>query len=576
MKDWIQPYLRMYKGRIILSLLFGILGIGSGAMLLFISGYLISKSALQPVNIMIVYVPIVAVRAFSIGQAAFLYVEKLISHDIVLRILEKMRTKLYHVVEPQALFLKSRYQTGDLLGVVSEDIEHLQDLYIRTIFPGLVGVLIYSAIIGVLGYFDLVFAIMMALTLGIILFLIPFLSFFIARKNHARLKQQRNKLYQLFTDAIFGLTDWKASGRADEFLSEALKQDESLIETERKIQKWHYIRDALLQLVVGISIIAMLIWSGIQADQEMIAPTVIAAFTLMIFSITDALVPVSDAIEHIPSYHDSIHRITAIEHHDFPEEKMEQSDWSMQDKTEISIDHLNYQYPDSSAPVLKDISIHIAHGKKLAVLGRSGAGKSTLLKLLAGAIEPDQGSIKINDQKMHSGLLSQAVAVLNQKPHLFSTSIANNIRVGRPDATDEEVRLAAEQAQLTSLIDSLPEGIDTQMREMGNRFSGGERQRIAFARVLLQNTPIVLVDEATIGLDPQTERDLLDTMLEAMKDKTVIWITHHLASVEDMDEILFLDDGNISMQGSHKTLLETEEHYRRLYEMDQSLPIANH
>src|SRR5699024_953437 len=126
MRRWIYPYLKQFKTRNIIMILFGLLGIGSGAMLLFVSGFLISKTALQPENIMLVYVPIVSVRAFSIGQAVFLYLEKLTGHDVVLRILQKMRSRLYKIVEPQALSLRSRYQTGDLLGVLSDDIEHLQ------------------------------------------------------------------------------------------------------------------------------------------------------------------------------------------------------------------------------------------------------------------------------------------------------------------------------------------------------------------------------------------------------------------------------------------------------------------
>src|SRR5690625_185143 len=177
MKEWLHPYLKLYKGKIALSLFFGILGVGSGAMLLFMSGYLISKSALRPENIMIVYVPIVAVRAFSIGRAVFLYVEKLASHDLVLRILAKMRVKLYKIVEPQALFLRSRYQTGDLLGVLSDDIEHLQDLYLRSIIPAVLGLTIYTIMIAVFGIFDITFSIMMALMLGVIVFLVPFISF---------------------------------------------------------------------------------------------------------------------------------------------------------------------------------------------------------------------------------------------------------------------------------------------------------------------------------------------------------------------------------------------------------------
>src|SRR5699024_5731668 len=139
MNKWIYTYIKQFKARMSLTILFGFLGILSGAMLLFVSGYLISKSSLRPENIMIVYVPIVSVRAFSISQAVFPYLDKLISHDVVLRILADYRKKLYSFLEPQALILKSRFQTGDILSVLAEDIEKLQDFYIRTLFPSIVG-----------------------------------------------------------------------------------------------------------------------------------------------------------------------------------------------------------------------------------------------------------------------------------------------------------------------------------------------------------------------------------------------------------------------------------------------------
>lgn len=571
MKDWITPYLNQFKGRILLSLLFGIIGIGSGAMLLFVSGYLITKSSLQPVNIMVVYVPIVAVRAFSIGQAVFVYLEKLVSHDLVLRILEKMRTKLYHILEPQALFIRSRYQTGDLLGVLSDDIEHLQDFYIRTIFPSLLGLFLYGIVVLVLGLFNWVFAIMMALMLGVIVFLVPLISLVIAKKNHKSLKRHRSKLYQLLTDAIFGLTDWQASGRTEEFLEQAAYEDRHIIETQHKIQRWHYIRDAIIQLSIGLAVIAMLVWASIEAGNGTISPTVIAAFTLMIFSITDALAPLSDAIEHVPTYVDSLHNIHNVEDPEISSIYLNDVKNIKPEDAVIEINRLSYHYPESSKLVLNELSMTIPVGKKIAILGRSGTGKSTLLKLLAGGMEPISGEIKINGETVTSDLLSRTISVLNQKPHLFSTSIANNIRIGRPDATDEDVLLAAEKAQLGPLIDSLNDGINTQMREMGNRFSGGEKQRIAFARVLLQKTPIILVDEATIGLDPKTEQDLLKTMLDATKDKTVIWVTHHLVGVEQMNEVIFLDQGKISMIGTHNELLATNKHYQTLYKMDQIL-----
>src|SRR5699024_237541 len=145
-----------------------------------------------------------------------------------------------------------------------------------------------------------------------------------------------------------------------------------------------------------------------------------------------------------------------------------------------------------------NLFLTMTSGKKIADLSKSGSWKSTMVKLMASVLEADEGKVSVNKTQMRSELLSKAVSVLNQKPHLFDTSIKNNIRMGRPRASDEELFKVIERAQLTNLISSLPEGLATQMEEMGGRFSGGERQRIAFARVLLQNTPNILFDEPTI------------------------------------------------------------------------------
>lgn len=569
MREWVIPYMKENKKRIILSIFIGVLGIGSGAMLLFVSGYLISKSSLMPVNVMAVYVPIVSVRAFSIGKAVFAYLEKLISHDIVLRILERMRRRLYDIVEPKALFLRSKYQTGDLLGVLSDDIEHLQDLYLRTIFPSIIGLTIYTIIVVIFGAFSLTFGLLIAALLGIIVFIIPYISLRLNKREQEHRKKNQHQLYNKLTDAIFGMTDWKASGREKQFLEEMSLSDENITNTERKIKRIQHIRDAFIQFVIGIVVIAVMIWASIQANEGIIEPTVIAAFVLMIFSIGDALFPISEAVELAPIYTDSLTRVKQVETVDLPSVYRKESEEINIQRPIIEISNLSYTYPGEKEKVIDHLSLTIKPGEKIAILGRSGTGKSTLLKLLAGVLEPREGTVRIDHQKMNSDLLAKIVSVLNQKPHLFSTSVANNIRVGRPDASEEEIIEAVEKAQLTTLINSLPEGLNTHMQEMGHRFSGGERQRIAFARVLLQDTPIILVDEATIGLDPVTERKLIETIFSAAKEKTIIWVTHHLAGVDHMDRIIFMEDGKIKMDGSHEELLKKEEHYRRLYEMDQ-------
>ncbi|MFH0070888.1 amino acid ABC transporter ATP-binding/permease protein, partial [Peribacillus sp. NPDC056705] len=210
-------------------------------------------------------------------------------------------------------------------------------------------------------------------------------------------------------------------------------------------------------------------------------------------------------------------------------------------------------------------------GAKVAVIGRSGSGKSTLLQLIQGAWIPAAGSVTLGGvaAARFGEEIPSVMSVLNQSPHLFDTTLQNNIRLGRPNASDEEVMEAVRQAQLEPLLAALPDGIHTRMQEAGQRFSGGERQRVALARILLQQTPIVILDEPTVGLDPGTEAELLSTILTALHDRTLIWVTHHLIGVEQMDEVIFMERGEIKMRGTHEQLLAHSIRYQKLYRLDR-------
>ncbi|MGR5874706.1 ABC transporter transmembrane domain-containing protein [Bacillus pacificus] len=262
---------------------------------------------------MAVYVPIVATRAFSIGQAVFHYVERLVGHDVVLRILEKMRTKLYGIVEPQALFFRSRFQTGDMLGVLSEDIEHLQNLYLRTIFPSILALVVYSIFVLVIGTFDVVFALIAGVYASYYRFSASICIVTFNEATSCYFKTRKKPFVSTTNRCCFGLSDWQASGRKDEFIDKYVEQNAQLLKTEKRMKRWNHIRDSIIQLVVGIVVIAMIIWTGNEAASEQIAPTVIAAFVLMTLSVTNALIPLSDAIDRIPSYVESAHRLNQVE-----------------------------------------------------------------------------------------------------------------------------------------------------------------------------------------------------------------------------------------------------------------------
>jgi len=568
-QTYIWPYLKQYKRLIFLTIFLGILTVLAASMLTFTSGYLITRASEMPVTILLIYVPIVLVRTFGISRAVTRYLERLTGHNAVLKILADMRVKLYGILEPQALFIRSRFQTGDLLGTLADDIEHLQDAYIRTIFPTIIGLFLFVYSVIVLALFDWVFAIFIAICLSIIVFVYPLLSLYMLKKQQIEFKEKRSRLYETFTDAIFGLSDWIISGKKERFVKQFMSDSKESHEIEKRIANWSQARAFQLQVVSGIILIMVGVWAGFNAQNGEIMPTYIAAFTLVTLPILEGMIPLSQAIERIPTYEASLRRIENIRQFVPVEETV--SEVLLSNSPELIIDHVSYRYEAEIEDALKCFSLAIPYGQKIAVLGKSGAGKSTLLQLLQGAIIPTSGSIKIDGShpNQFGEKIYEIISVLNQKPYLFATTVENNIRLGNKEASPEEINKVIKQVKLDQYIHSLPNGIGTQMEESGQRFSGGERQRIALARILLKNTPIVILDEPTVGLDPKTELDLLETMFESLKDKTVIIITHHLIGIEKMDKIVFLDKGEIAMSGTHEQLMAQNERYRQLYLLDR-------
>ncbi|WP_054956823.1 thiol reductant ABC exporter subunit CydC [Paenibacillus dakarensis] len=587
-EQWFRPYITANFWRFLLIVILGALTILSASMLMFTSGYLISKSALRPENILMVYVPVVGVRTFGISRAVVHYVERLVGHDTILRILSKMRVRLYHLLEPQALRFSSRFKTGDLLGVLADDIEHLQDVYIRTVFPAIVALILYAGAIIAIGVFDPWFALLMAVYVFLLLFVLPIVSLLLTKRKNRAMKQERAALYQKLTDAVLGMGEWFITGRQQDFLTGYERDEASVDRMDRSLKRWGRYRGFISQCIVAAVVMSMVVWSAHQYADGRIDVTLIAAFVLVVFPLMDAFLPISEAVERIPQYEQSINRLNAIQEEvpgseeDIKQQRSmtltrDEADAIAGHDVHVKVDHVSFRYGgvqnEHEQHAVSKLSLDIPQGSKVAVIGRSGAGKSTLLGLIQGVLTPTEGSVTINgtDAFRFGDGMASVVSVLNQSPHLFDTTLANNIRLGRMEAADEEIEEAVRRARLGSLVDSLPEGLATRMQETGQRFSGGERQRVALARILLQDTPVVILDEPTVGLDPKTERDLLSTMFASLEGKTLIWVTHHLVGVEQMDEIIFMEEGRIVMRGTHAELLQNYPRYRRLYGLDRPL-----
>ncbi|WP_419885486.1 thiol reductant ABC exporter subunit CydC [Paenibacillus sp. B-A-8] len=574
-EGWFAPYVSSYFWRFVLIIVLGALTIFTASSLMYTSGFLISKASTPVENILMIYVPIVGVRTFGTSRAVIHYVERLVGHDTILRILSKMRVRLYNILEPQALFLSSRFRTGDILGMLADDIEYLQNVYLRTVFPSVIALLIYGAAVIALGTFDIAFALLMALYILVLVVVLPFLSLLFTQKRQREVKVERNRLYQKLTDAVLGMGDWVISGRQSQFVDTYEADERKVAQTDAALRSWARLRTFIGQAVIGIGVLSMLYWAAGEFADGAIAGTLIAAFVLVVFPVADAFLPVSEAVEKMPQYRNSLERLSGVNgaEQNIVSEKVTVVDALPQamKSAHIKLENVSYHYGSEANWSVRDLSLDIPQGKKIAIIGRSGAGKSTLLKAIQGVIEPSDGSVTINGiaADAYGEHIPSIIAVLNQSPHLFDTTVANNIRMGDPKASEQAIKEAGALAKMDTLISSLPDGYDTFVREAGQRFSGGERQRIALARILLQNTPVVILDEPTVGLDPRTERDLLKTMFEAMKGKSLIWVTHHLVGAEQMDEVIFMENGSVEMRGTHAELMKKEPRYRRLYELDR-------
>lgn len=597
--EWVKPFFARYAHILALTLLLGLLAFVFAGALMFTSGYMISLAATLPLTVLALHLPSLFVRIFGLGKPILQYVERLASHDWVLRMTSELRRKLYETIERRSSALRSQRRFGEALGLLSEDIGHIQDLYLRTILPIASAWLLYLVAIIALGFFTVPVACAMALMLGVALFVMPLVSVCANGARLMRAKAITSKLYDDLSDNVLGVSDWVFSGRSDDYLGRYKNLQKEARRIDAAIKRHNRVRDVLLQVLFGLCAVVLLLWaSATFASQESAsglalslaslgnenapayAANWIAAFVLCFFPLIEAFSPVPTAALGIVTHSNAVANLN------------EYSRESMQERTvpfasaapsaehgsangdsrpcDIRFENVTFSYPGTNRPVLRNLSLAIPHGGVVAVLGRSGAGKSTFTSLLRGEGAPDSGRIFVGDTDTACQEFSamRLVGIIQQNPHIFNQSLRENLLIGKGNATDDELWDALERVGLRPRAEQLPNGLDTVIDESGKSFSGGERHRIALARILLSKPAIVILDEPFAGLDPATEQALLETMLSALEGSTVLLITHHLQGVSHADRVLFFENGSIAMDGSPAELERSNERYRTLLAFD--------
>ncbi|MFR0514761.1 thiol reductant ABC exporter subunit CydC [Limosilactobacillus mucosae] len=571
--SWVRPFLRRYRKSLILAISLGILTFVGAAGLMFSAGYLISRAAEQPVNILLIYVPIVLTRAFGIGRPTLHYAERLVSHNWVLKMTSRLRQRLYNALETDAIFWRRRYQLGDLLGLLADDIGHIQNLYLRTIFPMLVAWGLYVILIIALGWLSPLLGLAVLLIFGLMIIAIPWWSTVINGARQMKDKQLRDQMYAELTDDVLGLADWRLAGRRKDYLKRHEATEKLAMNNRLAEHQFARRRDFLMEMLFLLMAVSLVLWGAARWGQyHGGAADWIAALVLALFPLADALSPLPAAAQETNLYGESLRRLNGLP----AAEQTPTADSLPRAPFQIELRDLHYRYQAGDDEVLKGIDLTIKPGEKLAVLGRSGSGKTTLLSLLRGDLRPTQGIVTVGGIPSFElgDLAAELFGVINQQPYLFNTTIANNLRLGNEEASDEQLKDALMRVGLWEMIDQLPQKMETPVAEAGLRFSGGERHRLALARILLHDAPIILLDEPTVGLDPITERQVIETFQTQLRDRTLIWVTHHLQGVERMDRVILIDDGRLKLQGTPTDLWQQSAYYRVLLTADQGGPLS--
>ena len=607
---WVKPFFRRYWRVLALALLLGLVAAAFAGALMFTSGYMISLAATLPFTVLAVHVPSLYVRIFGVGKPALGYLERLTSHDWALRMTSELRRRLYRDVESASVGARATRRAGEMLGLLAEDIEHVQNLYLRTVFPLVIAWALYVLAIIALGVFDVAAALALALCLGVVVLVLPVVSLLANGARLEKAKAVKASLYAELTDNVLGVADWVYAGRGDEYLERhrALQREADALDVAvGRFGRW---RDVAAQVSFAAAAVMLLAWAGAEfspsnpavagASGALAAMTPenavvhagnwIAAFVLCLFPLIEYFLPASEAAMGLVTYGDSIERMNAlslagtngaagarsrdermtVESGQDCSCKEDVADGHALSSTAVAFDGVAFAYPGSGHSVISGLDLCIPAGQKLAVLGRSGAGKSTLASLLHGDFAVSEGRVTVmgRDASALGDDAALLIGVIGQSPHLFNWTLRENLAIAKPAATDAELAAVLEKVGLGDLLARLPQGLDTMVDERGRRFSGGERHRIALARVLLADTPVVVLDEPFAGLDPVTEQALLDTIFDVLAERTVIMITHHLQGVFSCDRVVFVEGGRIALDGAPVRLARESARFRGLLAAD--------
>ncbi|MFE0640493.1 thiol reductant ABC exporter subunit CydD [Streptomyces sp. NPDC058877] len=558
------------KGRMALALLLGSLALGSAVGLMAVSGWLISRASEQP-PVLYLMMAVTATRAFGIGRAVFRYAERLVSHDAVLRMLAGLRVDVYRRLERIAPAGLRRTRRGDLLARLVQDVDALQDYWLRWVLPVGAAFIVGIASAGFTAWLLPEAGAVLATGLLVAGIAVPAAGGALARRAEQRLAPARGTLATAVADLLRGCAELTVAGALRDRVERTRAADRTLTSLAARQAAATALGAGLSTLVCGLTVVAAAL-VGVRAVADgRLDGVALAVVVLTPLAAFEAVTGLPLAVQYRQRVKRSAERVFEVLDAPVPVPEPRTPAAPPASPFPLELAGLSARHPGQDRPALDGFRLTLEAGRRIAVVGASGSGKTTLAHVLLRFLDVEHGTYRIGGtaaRELDGDEVRRFVGLCAQDAHLFDSSIRENLRLAKVGAEDGELREVLRRARLLDWVDGLPDGLDTLVGEHGSRISGGQRQRLALARALLADFPVLVLDEPAEHLDLATADALTDDLLRATEGRTTLLITHRLHGLDAVDEVLVLDGGRTVQRGPYAELAAVDGPLRRMLEQE--------
>ncbi|MFB7502138.1 thiol reductant ABC exporter subunit CydD [Streptomyces broussonetiae] len=548
------------RGRLVLALLLGTLALGSAVGLMATSGWLISRASQQP-PVLYLMVAVTATRAFGIGRAVFRYAERLVSHDAVLRMLADTRVAVYRRLERLAPAGLRTARRGDLLTRLVADVDAFQDYWLRWLLPASVAVAVSAASVGFTAWMLPEAGAALAVGLVAAGAGVPLVTAAVARRAEQRLAPARGVLATRVTDLLTGTAELTVAGALPARTEAARRADGTLTRIASRAATATALGDGLTTLICGLTVAATALFGAQAVAAGRLGGVAMAVVVLTPLAAFEAVLGMPLAVRHRQRVRQSAERVYEVLDAPEPVHEPDQPRQVPASPFPLVLRGLAARYEGQRREALAGFDLTLDQGRRIAVIGASGSGKTTLAQVLLRFLDPGEGAYTlagVDACALAGDDVRRLVGLCAQDAHLFDSSVRENLLLARKDATEADLRRALARARLLDWVESLPDGLDTLVGEHGARLSGGQRQRLALARALLADFPVLVLDEPAEHLDLPTADALTADLLAATTGRTTLLITHRLAGLDAVDEVVVLDAGRVVQRGTYTELVAVD------------------